>query len=110
MFDDRRHEGRAVAHLGHDDAPGVTDEPRQPLPDERRILGDDDPERLDIHASMMHQRFRCGRSIVPDLRALSGQPLGNTVVILEPEQARVPPSSQPPWPSSAYPRTATTSP
>ena len=62
MLHDCLDERRAIADLGHDDAPGVGDEARQPLADEGRILGDHDPERLGIHGAMMPQRPPAGTS------------------------------------------------
>ena len=56
MLDDGLHEGRAVTNLGDDDAPGVGDQARQALADEDRILGDDDAQRPNVHAPIMHHR------------------------------------------------------
>jgi hypothetical protein len=45
MGHDGLHECRSIAHFRHDGAPGLFDEPGNPLADERRVLGDDDAER-----------------------------------------------------------------
>ena len=55
MLEDGLHERRAVADLGHHDTAGVADEACQALPDERRVLGDDDPQGRVVHAPIMHQ-------------------------------------------------------
>ena len=56
VLDDGVHERRAISHLGDDLAPGIEDQPRQTLADQRGVLGDDHPQRLGIHPPMMHQR------------------------------------------------------
>ena len=58
--DDRLDERRAVGDLGHDRAPGLLDQPRDALADERRVLGNDDAQGFGFHASMMHHARHAG--------------------------------------------------
>ena len=53
----------AIADLGHDAAARLFDEPRDPLANQCRVLGDHDAKRLVGHPQIMH------RPIAPRLAA-----------------------------------------
>ena len=54
---DRLDERVAVADLGDDRAARLLDQPGDALADERRVLGDDDPQRCFVHGPILRRRL-----------------------------------------------------